>query len=227
MPRRSKAQLAETRRTLIASAQELFAERGFGNTQIADITDRAGVGISTFYRQFADKTELLAVVVKDLFDDLRQQLVDARAEIDSGHPIEQLLTIQRTYDIVFQSFHNRKHVALTMLQSGYGATPAVERMVWDSIDGIVADIAADLERAESRGLVRIQRKRDFGDAVIGMVMRLAHRMLLEGSPTPVEASRFCTRFTVGAMAAFMPKERLDILAPMFTMLGGDNPGSEV
>jgi AcrR family transcriptional regulator len=219
MARRSKAQLAETRRNLIECAQELFAERGFGNTQIADITDRAGVGISTFYRQFSDKTELLSVVVQDLFDDLRQQLVAARAEIDSSHPIEQLLTIQRTYDIVFQSFHSRRHVALTMLQSGYGATPTVERMVWDSIDGIVEDIVADLERAEARDLVRIERKRDFGDAIIGMVMRLSHRMLIEGSPTPVEASRFCTRFTVGAMAAFMPRERIETLAPLLSTLG--------
>jgi AcrR family transcriptional regulator len=209
MARRSKAQLAETRQSLIDSAGVLFADRGFANTQIAEIAEHAGVGISTFYRQFDNKQQLLELVVKDLFDDLRAQLVEARARIGRQTPLEQLMATQRTYDIVFQTFHNRPNVALTMLRSGYGATFEVENLVWDSINGIVDDMVADMERAEQDGaLTAIDRKRDFADALIGMVIQLSHRMLVEGRPGPVEAAQFCTRMTVGAMLTFMPPDKL-------------------
>jgi AcrR family transcriptional regulator len=44
---------------LAAAAIELFAERGYEATTVADIAARAGVTERTFYRQFADKREVL------------------------------------------------------------------------------------------------------------------------------------------------------------------------
>ncbi|KIA61352.1 TetR family transcriptional regulator [Nocardia vulneris] len=44
---------------LIAAALELFVERGFDQTTVADIAARAGVTQRTFYRQFTDKREVL------------------------------------------------------------------------------------------------------------------------------------------------------------------------
>lgn len=41
------------------AAMELFAERGFGATTVADIADRAGVTERTFFRHFVDKREVL------------------------------------------------------------------------------------------------------------------------------------------------------------------------
>ncbi len=218
MARRTKAQLAHTRETLISAAEELFAENGFSNTQIAEIAEHAGVGISSFYRQFSDKQELLALVVKGLFDDVRAQLTEARRGIAGRSPIEQLMAIQRTYDIVFQTFYNRPKVALTMLRSGYGAALQVDQLVWDSINELVDDLAADLARAEDAGTLRIAQKRHFADAAIGMVIQLTHRMLVEGEPGPVEAATFCTRFTVGAMFAFMPAEHLHRITPLVATL---------
>jgi AcrR family transcriptional regulator len=44
---------------LEAAAAELFAERGFGQTTVADIAARAGLTERTFFRHFADKREVL------------------------------------------------------------------------------------------------------------------------------------------------------------------------
>jgi len=41
------------------AAIELFAERGFDATTVADIADRAGVTERTFFRHYADKREVL------------------------------------------------------------------------------------------------------------------------------------------------------------------------
>ena len=62
MARRTPEQLAETRAALIQAATELFSKHGFASVQIADITQRAGTGISAFYKQFDDKESLFQII---------------------------------------------------------------------------------------------------------------------------------------------------------------------
>jgi AcrR family transcriptional regulator len=47
------------RERLVAAAVDLFSEQGFDATTVAQISDRAGVTKSTFFRHFTDKRELL------------------------------------------------------------------------------------------------------------------------------------------------------------------------
>lgn len=44
---------------LIVAALELFAERGYENTTVIEIAERAGLTKSTFFRHFPDKREVL------------------------------------------------------------------------------------------------------------------------------------------------------------------------
>ncbi|WP_345802812.1 TetR family transcriptional regulator [Microbacterium sp. AZCO] len=50
---------ASSRETLAEAACELFLERGFAETSIADITSRAGVSRSSFFNYFASKSDIL------------------------------------------------------------------------------------------------------------------------------------------------------------------------
>lgn len=50
---------ASSRETLADAACELFLERGFESTSIADITTRAGVSRSSFFNYFASKSDVL------------------------------------------------------------------------------------------------------------------------------------------------------------------------
>ena len=49
----------DARGRLQRAALELYAERGFEETTVADIAERAGVTERTFFRHFADKREVL------------------------------------------------------------------------------------------------------------------------------------------------------------------------
>ena len=60
---------------LIRAAMELYLERGFGHTTVAQIAERAGVTERTFFRYFADKREMLF----DGSERLQQLMVDAVA----------------------------------------------------------------------------------------------------------------------------------------------------
>lgn len=56
-------QAAETRRSIIDSAVELFCERGWTATTLPAIAERAGVSVDTIYNTFGTKSALLMAVV--------------------------------------------------------------------------------------------------------------------------------------------------------------------
>ena len=75
----------DARGRLAKAAMELYAKRGYDQTTVAEIAERAGLTERTFFRHFADKREVLFVGS----DDLRDLLVSAVAGApSSAAPIE-------------------------------------------------------------------------------------------------------------------------------------------
>ena len=60
----------QTRQAIEQAARKLFAERGFHGTTLADITSAAGRSPAVFYRYFADKEDLLAVLAESFLHDV-------------------------------------------------------------------------------------------------------------------------------------------------------------
>lgn len=80
---------AATRGRLIATARELFGERGFEGTSIEAVLERSGVARGALYHHFAGKAELFDAVLESVNAELAEEAT-ARARA-GGDPLESLL----------------------------------------------------------------------------------------------------------------------------------------
>ena len=65
------------RERIVLAAVDLFTERGYDDTTVAQIAERAGITKSTFFRHFPDKRELLAAGQETLARLLSEGIAEA------------------------------------------------------------------------------------------------------------------------------------------------------
>jgi len=65
---RPQARGVATRRRVLIAAESLFARRGYEATAMADVAERAGIGVGTLYHHFPDKRALLLALIDDWGD---------------------------------------------------------------------------------------------------------------------------------------------------------------
>lgn len=70
---------AETRVRLFRCALQLFAERGYPNVTVEDITEAADVGKGTFFNYFESKDQILGVMAEIQLDKVKEALAMAEA----------------------------------------------------------------------------------------------------------------------------------------------------
>lgn len=84
---RSSRRRERTRADLLAAARKVFAERGYHEASIAEITATADVGVGTFYLHFRDKDEIFNTLIEEGLKEIREQVDSHMRDL----PDEQLL----------------------------------------------------------------------------------------------------------------------------------------
>lgn len=79
-----------SRETLAEAACELFLERGYEATTVADITRRAGVSRSSFFNYFASKSAVLWSGLDERIDALEVRLASAAGESELERSVIEL-----------------------------------------------------------------------------------------------------------------------------------------
>ena len=218
MARRTQAQLAETRQAIITAAKQLFSDKGFARTQVAEIAQSAGVGMSAFYGQFEDKSQLFLFILNEVFTELHAGIVEVRQGVNLNSPVESINATQQIYEMIFETLNKHAHITLSIFRSGFSAIPGLETWYWHICDAIAAELSKNYQQAEAAGLIEISSHRDMSDAMIGMVQHLGYRMVLQGSPTPSAAAQMCTRYTIGSLLMSMPRSKIPQLMPLWAAI---------
>lgn len=104
---RRERRAAETRLKLFRCALQLFAERGFPNVTVEDITEAADVGKGTFFNYFESKDHVLGVMAEIQLGKVRA----AMAEAESGK----------------RSIHSALHNLITRVSEEPGRSPELAR----------------------------------------------------------------------------------------------------
>jgi AcrR family transcriptional regulator len=89
----------DSRGRLEQAALVLYAERGFENTTVAEISERAGLTERTFFRHFADKREVLFSGAGALQDLLVSEVAGAP---DSVSPIDAVIAALEAAGALFE-----------------------------------------------------------------------------------------------------------------------------
>jgi AcrR family transcriptional regulator len=70
---------------LLRAAEELFGERSYWRTTVADICARAGIATGSFYAHFDSKAAIFTAVVRQINEDLRKAI---RSAIETAGPAQ-------------------------------------------------------------------------------------------------------------------------------------------
>ena len=121
------------------AAFELYGERGFENTTVTEIAERAGLTKRTFFRYFADKREVLfwgSRALEELF------VTEVGAAPEGASPLE---AVAAALDAVAESFEDRRELAARRRQI-IAATPELQERELIKLASLARAVAEALHR---------------------------------------------------------------------------------
>ena len=92
MPTKAQ-QRAETTRALVATARDLFAEKGYPNVSLAEVVTRAGVSKGALYHYFESKDDLFRAVLAQVHEEVAHHV----GEVDDADRWTRLIRGCRTF----------------------------------------------------------------------------------------------------------------------------------
>jgi len=125
---------------LLAAAEQLFGERSYRQTSVADICARAGIATGSFYTHFRTKADIFAAVVRRINADLRATMGAAMEQADDNQRARERACFRAFFDTVSRR-------------------PWIDRIVRESefVDpGLFREYYERLARGYARGVRRAQ-----------------------------------------------------------------------
>jgi AcrR family transcriptional regulator len=175
----SRAEVADQQRArMIEAITEVLAERGYVETPVAAIIERAGVSRETFYQLFASKQDCFIAALEQTVSGLAAA-IDATAGGRRGTPIERFAALLDTY---LEALAAQPARARLFLFETYAAGPAAMQRRLELQEQFVGGIAR-IFRARSRA------DRLACEALVGAVVAMVTARFVAGDAAGVRALR--------------------------------------
>ena len=200
MPAGPKAR--RTRAQLIDAATTLFAEQGFQNTAVAQIAERAGVSLGTFYQYFRNRDEVLAAMVNAQLEGIRT------AQGEGWHVRDGVAGLERVL-LVYVQAYTRVIDMSRVWESVSQTEPEMIELRREAGRRITNGFARELVRAGKAGEMRTLSRREAlltARALAGMIDRMCFDMFAFDPPEPA-----ATEEEVAALVAKLWANALGLL----------------
>lgn len=138
MANRTKGQRTEA--AFLNAARQAFAEKGYFNTKISDIAEKAGRSTGSFYNYYENKEQLLEALLAEFSD----EVVSASLQISSADPREGVRAAVTAYWTMY-----KKHLPEMIGLFQMSMTDETFRKLWRSNRAVgIKAILRGLQKAE-------------------------------------------------------------------------------
>ena len=116
-----------TLRKILDAARDEFGDRGFSDSSIVGITQRAGVALGTFYTYFDSKEAVFQELVRDMSAQVRDHVAPAFSGATDGidaerRALESFLVFARTHRHVYRIIDEAEFVQPSVYREHYETT---------------------------------------------------------------------------------------------------------
>ncbi|MEA2626107.1 MAG: hypothetical protein QOD06_2152 [Candidatus Binatota bacterium] len=147
-PRARQQRARDTRKRIVVSALEAFAERGFEGARTRDIAARAGVNQGLITYHFSSKEDLWKAAVDHIFAVLAESLGGRIRALEEVDPLTRARLVVRHY-VRFAAAHPELH--RLMVQEGKTDGPRMQWLVDRHVRPLYETSRALVEAAQSEG----------------------------------------------------------------------------
>jgi len=165
----SRLPAAERRRQLLDVSVELFAERGFDGTSMADLAEAAGVTKPVLYQHFRSKRALYSELLEEVSHLLVHDVEKAAATAEGPHA-----QVRAGFAAYFR-FVDQRRSAFQLLFLGDSRHDRVLTAAVDQLEAAMADAIAPLIEAG----IGPKQRRQLAMALIGMAEATGRRALID------------------------------------------------
>ncbi len=150
IPARTRA-LGDKYQRILDGAVAVFAEKGFHNSRVSDVAERAAVADGTIYLYFRNKEELLMTAINTAFDAFMSR---ARTELEAiSSPPEKL---RRLAQLHLQAFHDNRSLAVVFQMELRQSARFLAPFSHDHMVEYFGLVRAAIREGQSQGIFRAE-----------------------------------------------------------------------
>jgi AcrR family transcriptional regulator len=150
---------ADTRRKIVMAAMDLFAEKGFQSTSVADILSRTQVHSGSLYHVFPGKQDVLAAVLEAYRDGIEEWLL-APAWSGVEDPLERIFALLNAYRTMLVTSECSYGCPIGSLALElHEPDPAIRALLAENFENWTRAIARCLDAAGARLPESLDRRR--------------------------------------------------------------------